>query len=156
MAINGLLCIFISVYLQSILELRFQSLVIGLWKYVLKFLLNKSHITKYRIYCYILKWRHLKTHISIIDTSIYVSKFLLNKSHISEYGIYCSMLFICHLITHISIIDTSIINKNSTFIHQVPRHQVPGLGEGLSVGVCEAEGRLLPGAPLRAQGALKI
>jgi len=60
-------------------------------KYVSKLLLNKSHISEYGIYCFILKWWHLITHISITDTSIYVSKFLLNKSHRSEYGIYCSI-----------------------------------------------------------------
>ena len=39
-------------------------------KYVSILLLNKSHISEYGIYCYILKWRHLITHISIIDTSM--------------------------------------------------------------------------------------
>ena len=66
-----------------------------------KFLLNKSHVSEYGIYCSMLKWCHLMINISIIDTSIYVSKFLLNKSRISDNGIYCSVLNWCHLITHI-------------------------------------------------------
>jgi len=32
-------------------------------KYVSKFLLNQSHIYEYGIYCSMLKWRHLMTHI---------------------------------------------------------------------------------------------
>ena len=66
------------------------------------FHISAEQIVYERIYFSMLKWCHLITHISIIDTSIYVSKFLPNKSHVSEYGIYCSMLKWCHLITHTS------------------------------------------------------
>ena len=87
----------------SLIRMHIQQISAGLnhkvCQYASEFLLSKSCRSECGIYCSILKWLHLITRISIIDTSIYL---FINFCWTNrKYGMYCFMLKWRHLITHI-------------------------------------------------------